>query len=305
MKDFQKFLNLYSFLTISILFLIIASLVDISLRQQNYDRKIKDPPFKFEVEFYPILKTNFPVDITAKSAIVIDKESSVVLFSKNPDLLFSMASTTKIMTALVGLDFYKMGDILKIKSDTVDGVNVGFKNGQKFKFIDLLYAMLLPSGNDAALAIAQNFPQGEVAFIEKMNEYAKKLDLSNTNFADPSGLADKQGYTTASDLAKLASFAIGNNAFARVVATEEYTFSDIGGKNTYKVFNLNKLLGINGVNGIKTGYTDEAGQVLVTSKLEGNRLFIIVVLGSEDRFSDTEKLLSLVSNNISYLPIHP
>ncbi|MBI2028341.1 MAG: D-alanyl-D-alanine carboxypeptidase [Candidatus Levybacteria bacterium] len=314
MKDFHQYLKkirkqtrvlLYIFLFFSLLVLVTASIFDIFLRQYIFEEKLNEFPINISSDLYPVLASKINYPITAKAAVIMDSDSKVVLFSKNPNLLFSMASTTKIMTALIALDYYKMGDVLTIRTDNVEGVSVGFQKEQKFFFKDILYAMLLPSGNDAALALAQNYPNGEYAFVEKMNEKARKLHLDNTNFADTAGLKDREDYTTVLDLAKLASYAIQNKTFAEIVATKEVSFSDITGENNYRVYNLNKLLGVYGVNGIKTGYTDEAGQVLVTSKMEGDNTIIVVVMGSEDRFSDTEKLLNLISDNINYLSIHP
>jgi len=186
---------------------------------------------------------------------------------------------------------------------------VGFKIGEKFHFTDILYAMLLPSGNDAALALAQNYPGGEIAFIKKMNEMARQLHLDNTNFADAIGLEDSRDYTTPLDLARLSSIALGNETFAEIVATKTWVITDVTGENRYLLKNLNKLLGVSGVNGIKTGYTNEAGQVLVTSKIEidntKKHTLIIVVMDSKDRFWDTSKILYLISGNINYLSIHP
>ena len=214
------------------------------------------------------------------------------------------------MTALVALEYYQMDDILQIETEKVEGVNVGFKKGQQLFFKDILYAMLLPSGNDAALALAQNYRGGEEAFIKKMNDKAKEFNLVNTNFADAIGLEDSRDYTTPLDLAKLSSFALKNKIFSKIVATKTKEITDVKGENKYILNNLNRLLGVSGVNGIKTGYTNEAGQVLVTSKVEEDsnnkqHTIIIVIMDSQDRFLDTEKLLYLVSNNINYLSIHP
>jgi len=301
----KKNLFLYFFLFFSISVLITASLFDVLLRRYIYENRVNELPINFSLDLYPVLKSKVAKDLTAKSAVVMDNESKVILFSKNPNLLFSMASTTKIMTAIISLDYYKMDDILTIQTENVDGVNVGFKIGQKFSFENLLYAMLLPSGNDAALAIAQNYKGGEVEFVKKMNEKAKDLGLHNTHFADPAGLMDREDYTTVLDLAKLASYALKNETFAKIVGTKEMMIADVFQESNFKLVNLNKLLGTNGVTGIKTGYTDEAGQVLVTSKTENNHTIIIVVMDSLDRFSDTDKLLYLVSGNINYLSIHP
>lgn len=296
---------LYISLFLCILFLVAAALFDVALRYYIFEKRVRKFPFAISMEQYPVFKTSIAPDISAKATVVMDNDSKVMLFSKNPNLLFSMASTTKIMTALIALGYYKMNDILTIKTEKVEGVNVGFKKGEKLNFKDILYAMLLPSGNDAALALAQNYPGGEEAFVRKMNEKAKSLSLINTNFADSIGLEDSRDYTTPLDLVRLASTALENETFAKIVATKTMEISDVNRENKYLLNNLNKLLGISGVNGIKTGYTDEAGQVLVTSKKEGIHTIVIVVMDSQDRFSDTVKLLNLLSGNINYLSIHP
>lgn len=240
-------------------------------------------------------------DISAQAAIIMDDDSQTVLFSKNPTLRFSMASTTKVMTALVGLEFYSPDSELIVQSDNVPGAVAGFKRGEKFRFEDVLYAMLLPSGNDAALTIAQNYPGGVDAFVQRMNEKAAEYHLVNTHFADPAGLADEGDYTTVSELAKLASIARQNEVFAKVVATREKVITTKNGKNVYTLNNLNKLLGNYGVTGIKTGFTDEAGEVLVTSQKEDNHTLIIAVMKSQNRFLDTQKILSSINGTISYL----
>ena len=293
-----------------LLFLVSVAIFDVVLRYYIFDKKVKEFPLKISGSLYPVFKSPITPDISAKSAVVMDNDSKVLLFSKNPNLLFSMASTTKIMTALISLDYYKMNDILTIITERVEGVNVGFKIGEKLFFKDILYAMLLPSGNDAAFALAQNYPGGEIAFIKKMNEKAKLLHLDNTNFADAIGLEDSRDYTTSLDLARLSLHALTNEVFAQIVATKTKGISDVTGKNKYLLNNLNKLLGVQGVNGIKTGYTNEAGQVLATSKVEidsndKKHNLIIVIMDSLDRFWDTSKILYLVSGNINYLSIHP
>jgi serine-type D-Ala-D-Ala carboxypeptidase (penicillin-binding protein 5/6) len=296
---------LYTLTSLCLLALLCGAFFDVVLRYYVFQKNVKEFPLKIVSEQYPVFKVPITPDISAKAVVVMDKDSRVVLFSKNPNLLFSMASTTKIMTALVALDHYKLDDVLIIKTEGVEGVNVGFKIGEKLFFKDVLYAMLLPSGNDAALAIAQNYPGEEKAFVEKMNEKAKSFRLTHTNFADSIGLEDSRDYTTPLDLAQLASIALENKMFARVVGTKTWEITDVTGENKYLLINLNKLLGVQGVNGIKTGYTTEAGQVLVTSKKEGEKTLIIVVMDSQDRFFDTSILLNSISDNVNYLSIHP
>lgn len=277
------------------------------VKNQINEKRVQSLPFLIPTPVpYPILKKDEVFDITAKAYIVMDDDSKVVLFAKNPGLRFSMASTTKIMTALVALDYYKSNDVLTIKTEEVEGAILGLEKGEKMFFEDLLYALLLPSANDAALALAQNYKGEEVAFVKKMNLKAKELNLENTHFEDPTGLLNDSNYTTVIDLARLSSEALKNKTFAKIVATKQKTITDVEGRKTYQLRNLNKLLGINGVSGIKTGFTDEAGGVLSTSKVEdGGHTLIIAIMKSEDRFADTEKLLELVSGNIIYQSIHP
>lgn len=250
---------------------------------------------------YPMIDSKIQTPlVSAKSAVIINTDSGIVLFSKNKDAIFPMASTTKLMTAIVALDYYKPDNIITIGKSRIGGVVAGFRNGEKFYFKDVLYAMMLPSFNDAALAVAQNYPGGNTAFVEKMNEKAKEYNLSNTSFFDPSGL-NENNYTTASDLARLAGIAMKNKILAKVVGTEEKEISDIAQIRKYQLKNLNKLLGRDGINGVKTGFTNEAGEVLVTSREENGHMVIIVVLNSKERFIDTEQLVGYIKGNISYL----
>ncbi|MBI4084415.1 MAG: D-alanyl-D-alanine carboxypeptidase [Candidatus Levybacteria bacterium] len=249
---------------------------------------------------YPLYKQSVTPFISAQSAVVMEDASKVVLFSKNPSLRFSTASTAKVMTALVSLGFFAPDDVLTIMRDKTEGTVVGFTRGERMRFADLLYALLLPSGNDAAHAIADNYPGGVIAFVEKMNEKAQSLHLTNTNYVDPAGLDDDGNYTTAYDLAILSSYAIKDSTLANIFATKRKIITDAKGTATYELENLNKLLGTNGVNGIKTGFTQGAGGVLATSKIDNGHVFIVVVMKSQDRFFDTQTLLSLISNNITY-----
>lgn len=288
-----------------VLFLLCVILLgaDYKFRAQLKDTKVLADSGD-QITSYPILDSSYNPQISAKGAIVMDADSKVILYSKNPDLRFSTASTTKIMTALTALDHFKLDDVLTVKDATSEGVVLGIKSGQQMTFENVLYGLLLPSANDIAKTIAQNYSQDPNEFVKAMNQNAAKYSLYNTHYQDPAGLEDDGDYTTPLDLARLASIAIQNQIFAKIVSTKEKVVSDVNG-NTYNVKNLNKLLGVDGVDGIKTGYTEGAGQVLVTSKVEKGHTIIIAVMGSENRFLDTEKLLTMISGNVTYLPIHP
>ncbi len=266
---------------------------------------IVDNPFPhFQAAAYPVVERQYVPEVSANAVYVMEAVSRVPVFTKNSTIRFSPASTTKIMTALVALDYYKLSDALTIKRDFVEGSGLRLVKGEKFTFEKLLYAMMLPSANDAAYAIADNYPGGMQGFVVKMNEKAGALHLVDTHYQDSAGLTDDGDFTTAHDLAILASVAIGDPVLAKVVNTKSAVISSVDGIYTYPIKNLNELLGLYGVIGVKTGYTDEAGQVLVTASRQNNHVFIIVVMKSDDRFGDTEKLLQYISQNISYVSMH-
>lgn len=243
--------------------------------------------------------------VSASGFVVMDVSSSTVLYTKNPTLRFSLASTTKIMTALTALSYFQPDDVLVTQTTGIEGARLGLAKGEKLYFQDALYGLLLPSGNDVAVLIAENYPGGKDAFVAKMNENAKRWHLQNTHFGDPTGLNDRENYTTPVDLARLASIAIKNHELMTIVNTKQKAFHNVDKTKTYTVYNLNRLLGVSGVRGIKTGTTEEAGQVLVTlqdlKRQEQTHPIIYVVMRSTDRFSDTLQLMQLVANTVTFL----
>jgi D-alanyl-D-alanine carboxypeptidase len=301
--DKAHFFYLFVILALFGIFCALAYL-NVTVKKQISTINLLPAPFMYSPQKYPKINNTYFPYVTAQGMVVIDNNSKVSLISKNDNLIFPPASTTKIMTALVALDYYGSTDILTIKNANVEGAMMGFFNGEKFTFDDLLYAMLLPSSNEAALAIAQNYPGGESAFVAKMNEKANALGLSKTHFADPVGLEDHGDYSTPRELALLSAEALKKPTFARVVATKFRQIKSIEG-NVYTLNNLNILLNYPGVNGVKTGHTEGAGDVLVTSrKINGGDL-IFAIMQSQDRFLDTQILLDYLNNNITYQTIHP
>lgn len=249
---------------------------------------------------YPQLIQSFIPDLTASAAIIMDADSQTVLFSKNPTVRFSVASTTKVMTALVGLDYFQPTDMLTVKRDHVDGSFLGLLKGDQITFETALYGMMLPSGNDAAYTIADNYPGGLDAFIQRMNEKAKSLHLTHTHYADPAGLDDNNDYSTVTDLARLGSVAIAHPILRPIVGTKEKILTIENTGRLINAKNLNELLGQNGVIGLKTGTTPGAGEVLILVKEEQSHPIVTVVMKSDARFYDTQLLLNLISNNITY-----
>lgn len=294
-------------LQLALIPLILLAILSILMLLNNHyikviaDNKVQRVESVMPLQPFPLAENIIPSDLSAKAAIVVDADSQVILVSKNPELRFSMASTTKIMTALTALDYFDEDAILTVKSYGIEGSALGLTLGEQFVMKDLLYALLLPSANDAAVAIADNHPEGREAFVKKMNEKALLLHLSNTHFADPTGLNDDGNYTTVVDLARLGSYAMKNKTFAEVVGTKQKTIYNTSYSRQYPLTNLNRLLGTNGVNGIKTGTTEGAGEVLVTSTVFNGHTFIIVVMNSEDRFADTRTLLEFVREKVRYI----
>lgn len=286
------------------IFIVIAYL-NVQVKKQIAAINLNFSPISYFPEKYPEIKTPYIPVISAQAAVVIDRNSQVPLFEKNSTFRFPPASTLKIMSALVALEHFKSEDIITINQENVEGTVLGIKSGESFRFEDLFYAMLLPSANDATIAIAKNYPGGEVAFVERMNQKAQEFNLQDTYFADSTGLDDDRNWTTPLDLARLGGIVLKNPVLAEAVAVKSREITSLEG-NKYSLYNLNELLDYPGVEGIKTGHTDGAMDVLVTlRKLDNGQDLIFVVMRSEDRFGDTKTLLNYLNNNISYLSIHP
>lgn len=233
--------------------------------------------------------------INSRRAIIYDRGSKKILYGKCENERCAMASTTKIMTAIIAIEKSNLNETIEIsnKSANTGGSRLGLKKGDKIKKIDLLYGLLLCSGNDAAVALAESISGTVEEFAIVMNSKAKELELINTNFVTPHGLDQPEHYTTAYELAKLADYALNNKLFADIVNTKNYVVNING--ISKDIHNTNELLGtLEGVNGVKTGFTNGAGRCLVTSVNRNNMNIICVVLGADTkkiRTSDSVKLI--------------
>ncbi|MDO8515367.1 MAG: D-alanyl-D-alanine carboxypeptidase family protein, partial [bacterium] len=241
---------------------------------------------------YPVKITNvMPPEITASAAAVFDFDSGVPLFQKAVNRRLKPASITKLMTALVALDVYQPEDIITITNLALlpGEAKMGLKIGDQITVNNLLYGMLVPSGNDAAYVLADNYP----GFINLMNLKAVKLNMTHTYFNNPAGRDELNHYTTVSDLGILARAALNNKLIAQIVKTNWTVVYDITGLKRYPLQNVNQLL-VNywGTIGIKTGYTQEANQCLVAAVSRRNQTLISIILGSADRFGESIQLLN-------------
>ncbi|NLK44663.1 MAG: D-alanyl-D-alanine carboxypeptidase [Tissierellia bacterium] len=231
------------------------------------------------------------LDLTSSSSILIDSSTGRILYEKNPHIKMPMASTTKIMTALVALEQGNLDDEVIIKKEAVgiEGSSIYLREGEKISLEELLYGLMLRSGNDAAVAIAIHIGGSLENFIELMNHKAKEIGAVNTNFSNPHGLHDDSHYTTAYDLALITREAFKHEVFARIVGAKSYTSNRL--ENNY-YYNKNKTLWeYKGGDGVKTGYTMRSGRCLVSSATRNNHRLIAVSLNARDWFNDNYKLL--------------
>lgn len=237
-------------------------------------------------------------DISASGVVILDVASGVYLYKRNEEELLSPASTTKIMTALVALDHYSLDDVLTVEDTANDGQTMKLVPGERMTMENLLYGTLIHSANDAAYTLAQNYPGGVDKFVQAMNQKAVSLHLTNSHFTNPVGYDDANHKMTPVDLARLASIALLNPTITKMVAIPQITISDVTHTYFHALTNVNQLLGkIPGVGGIKTGWTEAAGENLVTLIERNNHKVIIVLLHSNDRFGETAKLIDWVYAN--------
>ena len=243
----------------------------------------------------------------SKNIIVIDRKTLRILYEKDAYSKVAMASTTKIMTCIIALEKCSLLDtvIISKKSATVTGSTLGLKENSKISFNDLLYGLMLRSGNDCAIAIAEHISGTVENYIDLMNNKALELGLKNTHFVSPHGLDDDEHYTTAYDLAILTDYALKNDTFKKIVSTKNYNITLNG--FTKNIINTNELLNnVDGVYGVKTGFTFNAGRCLVTSCKRNNMDIIIVVLGANTkkiRGLDTLNLINYIYTNFKYIDI--
>lgn len=259
------------------------------------------PPEEFQTDltFETVVTTEEQPILNAKSAILIEASTGRVLYEKNAEDRCAMASTTKIMTALVVIETGNLQDVVTISKHAASttGSTIHLQIGEQITVNDLLYGLLLSSGNDAAVALAEHIAGSEEAFLECMNQKAVSLGLTNTHFATVHGLDHKDHYSTAYDMATLASVCMKNETFRRIVSTTEIHISQRTLRNTNDL-----LFTYAGATGLKTGYTDGAGRCLIASAKRDGMELIAVVLGCESkttRFSDSRKLLDYGFENFS------
>lgn len=277
----------------------------------NYIAFADDINEEISTDFSTFINTSANINdiptINSSSAIIYDRNSGRILYGKNENQQRKMASTTKIMTAIIVLENSNLDDIVTIsaKSAGTGGSRLGLHTNDKLSVRDLLYGLMLCSGNDAAVALAEHIGGNLTNFADLMNKKCKSLNLSSTHFVTPHGLDDDDHYTTAYELAIITNYALQNDTFCKFVGTKNYTVSING--TPKNLSNTNELLGnLNGVYGVKTGFTNGANRCLVTAIKRNNMDLICVVLGADtkkNRTQDSIKLIEYAFNNFEMINI--
>lgn len=250
----------------------------------------------------PVGKNLSPPQTSARAILVKDLGTETTLYQKDASLPLPIASTTKIMTALVASEYFKPSSPLTVHDGAgITGARVGLVIGESLSFRSMLYGMLLSSGNDAAYAIAENYPGGVLGFVSAMNKKVADLNLTKTHFDNPAGFDSRNHFSSAQDLAKITQQALKNYQLARIFATRETNIISLDKKYTHRLYNLNRLLSqVKGVLGVKTGFTQGAKENLVTLVDRDSHQILTVVLGSNDRFGETTSLIEWAYENFTW-----
>lgn len=250
----------------------------------------------------PFAKTNVAPIVTAEGVYITDLASFTPVYSRNSNIRFFPASTTKVMSALVAYDLYNPDDIVTVNRVLAEGQVMGLVQGERITVENLLYGMLIHSGNDAAYALADHY--GEAEFINKMNKKAQELHMTNSHFSNPAGLDSATQLTTPYDLTLAARELLKNPYLKKMVSIKEITISDADYKIFHRLSNVNRLLGeVQGLGGLKTGYTEQAGENLISFYKYGQHDYVIVIMKSLDRFQDTKNVIQWIQTNVDYVTI--
>jgi serine-type D-Ala-D-Ala carboxypeptidase (penicillin-binding protein 5/6) len=284
--------------------ILLGSMVFTTNAKEAIVQQIELPVFHREAAVAPLPKLEqsdyFPL-LSAQGVLAVDIDSGVVLYEKDADKTLLPASTTKIVTALTALEHYGLDEVITVQDPSVVGQKMGLTTGEQITVRDLIHGLLIFSANDAAEVLADAYPEGREAFMKKMNEKAYELAMYDSLFVNPSGLEDVGHLSTARDLTRAALIAIKDPLISEIVKTEKAEVSSIDGKIVHRLTNTNELLGeVDGVLGVKTGWTENARENLVTYVERDNRRVVIALLGSQDRFGETKELIEWIFTNYEW-----
>lgn len=263
--------------------------------------------FTIKIDKFEIVNAGYQLSSSAKGMCVIEKDSGRVLYSKNKDEKLPMASTTKVATAITVLENCDNLDetiTVNDKAVGVEGTSIYLRKDEEIKVIDLLYGLMLRSGNDAATALACHVGETIEGFANMMNEMAKSVGANNTNFANPHGLDNPNHYTTAYDLSLITAHALNNPIFAKIVSTKNYVIEATNKSDKKYLSNKNKLLSsLEGCCGVKTGFTSKAGRCLVSASKRNDCTIVCVVLNCAPMFEESSALINSAFSEFEYKKI--
>lgn len=276
---------------------------------KSYDLSLPSIPL------YPVSDGESAPYTSARGIVIQDVGSKAILYARGADTPMIPASTTKIMTALVAREGWQdLESVITVQNeDRAIGQTIELQRGEQFTLHNMLKGLLIHSGNDAALALADNYcapsganggvgPCGYDAFVKAMNAKAKELNLDRTTYRNPSGIEQYGHVTTPRDLAVLSSVAVRDPVIAEIVSTKFTTVTDLSGQITHPLESTNELLGVvPGLKGLKTGWTSGAGECLVSYIERDGHEVIIVLLGSSDRFGETARLVDWVYSHHNWI----
>ena len=261
---------------------------------------VENEELEENIEVSSYEEKNIP-KVASKHTICIERSTETILFENNGFEKTAMASTTKIMTAIIAIEKGNLNNIVKISKNAAQtrGSRLELSENMEISLKDLLYGLMLRSGNDAAVAIAEHIAGNVENFANLMNQKATEIGMKNSHFVTPNGLDEDEHYSTAYDMAILANYALKNQTFREIVGTKNTNISWKGA--TKNISNTNELLGnYEGVYGVKTGFTFNAGRCLITACKKNDLDVIVVVLGAntkKDRTTDSVKILNYVNSN--------
>lgn len=250
--------------------------------------------------FFGVYRNESTARAEAQAELAMELTTEAVLTQKNADARLPMASTTKILTAIIIVEDCNLEEVITVPDCAVgtEGSSIYLKKDEQINIIDLLYGLMLRSGNDSATALAVHHSGSTEKFAQVMTERAKKMGAVNSNFKNPSGLPNDEHYTTARDLCKIACHAMRNDTFRKIVSTTDY-------RGSYRSFhNKNKMLySCEGANGVKTGYTLKAGRCLVSSAERNGMDVVCVVLNCPDMYERSSVIFDNCFNNYKLLKL--
>ena len=254
----------------------------------------------------PVLAPHFNINVsavgtTAKAMCVLEKDSKRVIYSHNMDMQLPMASTTKVMTAITVIqNCDNLDQLIQVDDNSIgiEGTSIYLRKGELISVKDLLYGLMLRSGNDAATALAYHVGGSVEGFAKQMNELSHSIGAKNSNFANPHGLDNKNHYTTAYDLALISAYALNNPKFKQIVSTKTHIIEATNVSDKRYLTNKNRLLSsVKGCCGVKTGFTSKAGRCLVSAVERENATYVCVVLNCGPMFEESTRLLNSCFEN--------